>query len=162
TPNRVWPRVRRDLQRNRRGRILRGPRSLHPRRGLVAAREFGASLVGRHRRSCGLCRPDGPFPPVQSDVLPALRALGPGHVLESARPSRPLVAASQHIAGDRVYAATNDGNGTVYSWRLSALGSGEWALQPGPPDYLLSSPVVHEGALYIASDNGRLYRLADV
>ena len=61
-----------------------------------------------------------------------------------------------------MYAATNDGNGTVYSWRLSALGSGEWALQPGPPDYLLSSPVVHEGALYIASDNGRLYRLADV
>ena len=72
------------------------------------------------------------------------------------------VSASPTIAGDRVYAATNDGNGTVYSWRLSALGSGEWALQPGPPDYLLSSPVVHEGALYIASDNGRLYRLADV
>jgi len=61
-----------------------------------------------------------------------------------------------------VYAATNDANGTVYAWRLSALGSGEWALQLAPPDYLLSSPVVHDGALYIASDNGRLYRLADV
>ncbi len=72
------------------------------------------------------------------------------------------VSASPTIAGDRVYAATNDANGTVYAWRLFALGSGEWALQPGPPGYLLSSPVVHDGALYIASDNGRVYRLADI
>jgi len=72
------------------------------------------------------------------------------------------VSASPTIAGDRVYAATNDANGTAYAWRLSDVGSGEWALQLAPPDYLLSSPVVHDGALYIASDNGRLYRLADV
>src|SRR6266705_1451731 len=72
------------------------------------------------------------------------------------------VSASPTIAGDRVYAATNDANGTVYAWRLPDVGSGEWALQLAPPDYLLSSPVVHDGALYIASDNGRRYRLADV
>ena len=72
------------------------------------------------------------------------------------------VSASPTIAGDQVYAATNDANGTLRAWRLSALGSGEWAIQPVPSDYLLSSPVVHDGALYIASDNGRIYRIADV
>lgn len=71
------------------------------------------------------------------------------------------VSASPTIAGDYVYAATNDANGTVYAWRVSALGVGEWARMLEPRDYLLSSPVVHDGALYIASDNGIIYRLAD-
>ena len=70
------------------------------------------------------------------------------------------VSASPTIAGDVAYAATNEEQGRVIAVNVSTgalLGS----IVLDPPEYILSSPVVYGGALYVASDNGRLYRLGD-
>ena len=70
------------------------------------------------------------------------------------------VSASPTIAGPLVYAATNEAEGTVVAVDL-ATGAVRWSLVPEPSEFILSSPVVYEGSLYIASDNGRLYRIDD-
>lgn len=70
------------------------------------------------------------------------------------------VSASPTIAGPLVYAATNEGEGTVVAVDL-ATGAVRWSLVLEPAEFILSSPVVYEGSLYLASDNGRLYRIDD-
>lgn len=66
------------------------------------------------------------------------------------------VQSSPAVAGDLVYFATNVKNGTIYCLDNSN-GQLVWQYQPWPEEYIISSPAVVEGRLYIASDNGRLY-----
>jgi outer membrane protein assembly factor BamB len=66
------------------------------------------------------------------------------------------VQGSSAVAGDHVYFATNVKEGTVYCLNNSN-GNLVWEFRPWPNEYIISSPAVVEGRLYIASDNGRLY-----
>ena len=73
--------------------------------------------------------------------------------------NRPLtgpVSASPTVDGFRAYAATNEAEGRVVAVDL-ATGEIAWSLVLDPHEYLFSSPVVVDGALLIASDNGRVY-----
>ncbi|UCF08491.1 MAG: PQQ-binding-like beta-propeller repeat protein [Thermoplasmata archaeon] len=66
------------------------------------------------------------------------------------------VQSSPAIDRNTVYFATNVRNGTVYclSWHTGEL---DWQYQPWPEDFIISSPAIVNGEVYIASDNGRLY-----
>ena len=66
------------------------------------------------------------------------------------------VQSSPAIDRDRVYFATNVRNGTVYCLTLRT-GELSWQYKPWPEDYIISSPAIVNGEVYIASDNGRLY-----
>ncbi len=73
------------------------------------------------------------------------------------------VQASPTIAGNVVYAGTNAAAGTVYAIRAKegAASGILWSFTPTPNEYLLSSPVVIDGRLIVASDNGFVYALQD-
>ena len=68
------------------------------------------------------------------------------------------VQSSPAVAGNFVYFATNVQNGTIYCLNLSN-GQLVWQFKPWPAQYIISSPAIVEGKLFIASDNGRLYCL---
>lgn len=72
------------------------------------------------------------------------------------RPLSGPVSASPTIAGGLVFAATNEAAGRLVAVRL-ADGQLAWSEVLEPEEYILSSPVVHDRSLYIASDNGLLY-----
>ncbi|UCE74656.1 MAG: PQQ-binding-like beta-propeller repeat protein [Methanomassiliicoccales archaeon] len=66
------------------------------------------------------------------------------------------VQSSPAICGDYVYFATNVKNGTVYCLNRSS-GQLVWHYRPFPEQFIISSPAIADGKMYIASDNGRLY-----
>lgn len=71
------------------------------------------------------------------------------------------VQSSPVVAEGKVYFATNDLEGEVYC--LNALdGKAVWRYKPSPTNYILSSPVIADGNLFIASDNGHIYAFHDV
>ncbi len=78
-----------------------------------------------------------------------------GEILWEYKPNG-AVQSSPAIADDFVYFATNVKNGTIYC--LDNLnGQLIWKYEPWPAEYIISSPAVVNGKLFIASDNGRLY-----
>ncbi len=74
-------------------------------------------------------------------------------------PASPI-SASPTVAGSYVYLATNEAAGRVIARNATDIHGG-WEQTLEPHEYLLSSPVVHDGILFIASDNGILYALRD-
>ncbi|MDI6707545.1 MAG: PQQ-binding-like beta-propeller repeat protein, partial [Candidatus Thermoplasmatota archaeon] len=69
------------------------------------------------------------------------------------------VQSSPAIAGDKIYFATNTQNGTIYCLDLS--GNLIWKYMPSPAQYILSSPALAAGKLFIGSDNGLVYCFGD-
>jgi outer membrane protein assembly factor BamB len=70
------------------------------------------------------------------------------------------IQSSPAVADGKVYFSTNELEGQVYC--LDATdGSSIWTYEPSPTNYILSSPVVADGDLFIASDNGHVYAFSD-
>jgi outer membrane protein assembly factor BamB len=69
------------------------------------------------------------------------------------------VQSSPVVADGKVYFATNDLQGTVYSLDTTD-GEIVWSYKPSPESYILSSPAVADGEVYIASENGHIYCFA--
>jgi outer membrane protein assembly factor BamB len=78
-----------------------------------------------------------------------------GNILWEFEPNG-AVQSSPAVAGDYVYFASNVKNGTIYCLNRED-GNLVWQYKPWPEEYIISSPAVVDGRLYIASDNGRLY-----
>lgn len=89
-----------------------------------------------------------------------LWAFGAGGELQWRYPHTGPFSASPTIAGPFVYAATNEREGRVVAVDRRN-GTEAWSQPLVPQEYILSSPVVYEGVLYIASDSGWLYALGD-
>jgi len=71
------------------------------------------------------------------------------------------VQASLTYAGGTIVFATNTANGTLYA--LDATnGKVRWQFSPSPAEYILASPVVADGIVYAASDNGHVYAIEQV
>lgn len=70
------------------------------------------------------------------------------------------VQASPLVVDDKVYFATNEPEGKIYCLNVSN-GHLIWSYQPSPANWILSSPVVADGILFIASDNGHVYAFED-
>lgn len=68
------------------------------------------------------------------------------------------VQSSPAVTGNFVYFSTNVQNGTIYCLDITK-GKLVWHYKPWPAQYIISSPAIVEGKLFIASDNGRLYCL---
>ncbi len=69
------------------------------------------------------------------------------------------VQSSPAIAGDKVYFATNTQNGTIYC--LDQTSNLVWKYTPSPTQYILSSPAIADGKLFVGSDNGYVYCFGD-
>lgn len=70
------------------------------------------------------------------------------------------VQSSPAIADGKVFISTNNDPGRVLALDLST-GREIWSLTPEPFQYILSSPIVSNGRLFIASDNGWVYSIGD-
>jgi outer membrane protein assembly factor BamB len=70
------------------------------------------------------------------------------------------VQASPLVVDGKVCFATNEPEGKIYCLNTSN-GNLIWSYQPSPANWILSSPVVADGILFIASDNGHVYAFAD-
>jgi outer membrane protein assembly factor BamB len=75
----------------------------------------------------------------------------------SFKPNGP-VQASITYAGGKVFFATNTAEGTVYALNATS-GDVTGSLTPAPSDYILGSPVVAHGTVFVVSDNGHVYRV---
>jgi len=71
------------------------------------------------------------------------------------------VQASITVAGGLLLFATNTANGTVYALNATT-GRSVWRFEPSPPEYILGSPVVADGMVFVPSDNGHMYALAEL
>lgn len=82
-----------------------------------------------------------------------------GSVLWTFHPNGPVQASVTAAAG-LAYVATNVPNGTVYALDVST-GAPVWSYTPPntptSTDYIFSSPVVADGMLFVAGDNGHVY-----
>ncbi|UCD93123.1 MAG: PQQ-binding-like beta-propeller repeat protein [Methanobacteriota archaeon] len=70
------------------------------------------------------------------------------------------VQSSPSIADGKVYFATNEMAGKIFCLDAST-GDLVWSYQPSPASYILSSPVIADGQLFIGSDNGHIYAFED-
>ncbi len=70
------------------------------------------------------------------------------------------VQSSPVVVDHKVYFATNEPEGKIYCLNISN-GHLIWNYQPSPANWILSSPVVADGILFIASDNGHVYAFQD-
>ena len=68
------------------------------------------------------------------------------------------VQSAMVVAGEAVYATTNAPEGRVYALGASD-GKVRWSWAPSPPDYILGSPAIAGGRLYVAVDSGYIYAL---
>ncbi len=66
------------------------------------------------------------------------------------------VQSSPLYADSTVFVATNEENGTLFALS-SENGRVLWAYMSSPPDYILSSPIVSDGRVILAADNGIVY-----
>jgi outer membrane protein assembly factor BamB len=69
----------------------------------------------------------------------------------------PVQSSITFAAGTIVF-ATNAANGTVYAVNATS-GALVWAFEPSPAEYILGSPVVADGLVFVPSDNGHVYAL---
>jgi len=69
----------------------------------------------------------------------------------------PVQSSITYAAGTIVF-ATNAANGTVYAVNATS-GAPVWSFEPVPAEYILGSPVVADGLVFVPSDNGHLYAL---
>ncbi|MCK4442981.1 MAG: PQQ-binding-like beta-propeller repeat protein, partial [Thermoplasmata archaeon] len=70
------------------------------------------------------------------------------------------IQSSPMVADGKVYFATNEAEGQIYCLAISD-GHLIWSFKPSPTNWILSSPVVADGILFIASDNGHVYAFMD-
>jgi len=68
------------------------------------------------------------------------------------------VQSSLMYADGAVFAATNEAYGTLYVLNANSCGP-LWTYMPVPTNYTISSPIVADGVVYMASDNGFVYAL---
>ena len=80
-----------------------------------------------------------------------------GHRLWETELSGP-VQSSLLYADGAVLATTNEAYGTLYVLD-SDSGDPLWTYMPNPSNYTISSPIVADGIVYMASDNGYVYAL---
>jgi len=80
-----------------------------------------------------------------------------GHKLWETTLSGP-VQSSLLYADGAVFATTNEAYGTLYVLDANS-GDPLWTYMPLPADYTISSPIVADGVVYMASDNGFVYAL---
>lgn len=78
----------------------------------------------------------------------------------SFRANGPVQSSVTYADGTLLF-ATNTANGTVYALDAESREL-RWQFTPNPAQYILASPVVANGVVYVASDNGHVYALADV
>jgi outer membrane protein assembly factor BamB len=69
----------------------------------------------------------------------------------------PVQSSITYAAGTIVF-ATNAANGTVYALDATT-GILSWSFEPTPAEYILGSPVVADGLVFVLSDNGHVYAL---
>jgi outer membrane protein assembly factor BamB len=69
----------------------------------------------------------------------------------------PVQSSITFAAGTIVF-ATNAANGTVYAVNATS-GALVWSFEPSPAEYILGSPVVADGLVFVPSDNGHVYAL---
>ena len=67
----------------------------------------------------------------------------------------PIQSSPFHVDG-MVFVSTNEEHGTVYALDAEN-GTILWSFTPTPGDYILSYPMVADGRLFVASDNGFVY-----
>jgi outer membrane protein assembly factor BamB len=67
----------------------------------------------------------------------------------------PVQSSITYAAGTIVF-ATNAANGTVYALDATT-GILSWSFEPTPAEYILGSPVVADGLVFVPSDNGHVY-----
>ena len=72
-------------------------------------------------------------------------------------PNGPVQASVTYSDG-KIFFATNTAQGTVYAVSATT-GELAWAISPIPAQYILSSPVVANGIVFAASDNGHVYAI---
>jgi len=72
-------------------------------------------------------------------------------------PNGPVQASVTYSDG-KIFFATNTAQGTVYAVSATT-GEIAWAISPIPAQYILSSPVVANGIVFAASDNGHVYAI---
>jgi hypothetical protein len=70
------------------------------------------------------------------------------------------VQSSPALAGNLIYFTTNVADGRIYCLNQTS-GEPVWQYTPHPAQYIISSPSISDGKLYVASDNGRLYCFDD-
>jgi outer membrane protein assembly factor BamB len=68
------------------------------------------------------------------------------------------VQSSLLYADGAVFATTNEAYGTLYVLDANS-GDPLWSYMPTPANYTISSPIVADGIVYMASDNGFVYAL---
>lgn len=71
-------------------------------------------------------------------------------------PTDDPVQSSPVYAHGHLYYSVNGANGSVHSF-VERDGRDEWYYNPKPAQYLMCSPSLADGRLYIASDNGKVY-----
>jgi outer membrane protein assembly factor BamB len=74
-------------------------------------------------------------------------------------PNGPVQASVTYSDG-KIFFATNTAQGTVYAVSATT-GELAWAIAPIPAQYILSSPVVANGIVFAASDNGHVYAIGE-
>jgi outer membrane protein assembly factor BamB len=82
-----------------------------------------------------------------------------GSVRWSFEPNGPVQSSITYAMGKIVF-ATNTARGTVYAIN-AATGSAAWSFEPSPAEYILGSPVVADGIVYVPSDNGHVVALGE-
>jgi outer membrane protein assembly factor BamB len=70
------------------------------------------------------------------------------------------IQSSPAVAEGKIFFSTNELEGQVYCVD-AAQNSPIWDYKPSPTNYILSSPVVADGDLFIGSDNGHVYAFSD-
>lgn len=78
-----------------------------------------------------------------------------GNIVWEFAPNGP-VQSSITLASGHVLFATNAAAGTLYALNATD-GSLAWRYQPAPAQYILATPVILEGVVFVASDGGFLY-----
>src|SRR5437867_865591 len=72
-------------------------------------------------------------------------------------PNGPVQASITYVDG-KVLFATNAAHGTVYALNATS-GTLIWSFESSPAEYILGSPVVADGIVFLPSDNGHVYAL---
>ena len=82
-----------------------------------------------------------------------------GSVRWSFEPNGPVQSSITYAEGKIVF-ATNTAHGTVYAVNATT-GALAWSFEPSPAEYILGSPVVADGIVYVPSDNGHVVALGE-
>jgi eukaryotic-like serine/threonine-protein kinase len=86
-------------------------------------------------------------------------AVANGSMEWSFTPNGPVQGSIAYADG-RLFFTTNTAAGTVYALNATT-GGVTGSFTPAPAEYILDSPIVAHGTLFVGSDNGHVYRLQD-